>query len=390
MHFVFTAPRYHTNQHFAAKALVDAGHRVSFLVLEKGQSETYEAVHPEVLGESVASRTFRRMLSGFLGRTVDREYAFPPVLALWRRLRRLAPDIVIVRGHRAWYGRLSIWAARLNGFPIVFYTQNRLHRPIDRFRRFLHTFRARIAGAQWITPVLGDPDRYPPAVPLMRYVPFVMEPQTPPDRKTWFSDDAVNILSIGKFQRRKNHHLLLRAVAHLSTRYPLRATVIGECTTAEHRRELAELKRIRDAEDLSDRVRIRSDLPYQEVQRELSVHDVFVLASRTEPATVSQLEAMAHSLSIICSDANGTKCYVRPGENGYIVRTDDADDLERKLETVVRDRDRLMRMGARSHALVVSEHAPHKYVRTMLALVESARGRRTATAASPSRDGPAQ
>ena len=35
MHFLFTAPRYHTNQHFAVKALIDAGHEVSFLALRK-------------------------------------------------------------------------------------------------------------------------------------------------------------------------------------------------------------------------------------------------------------------------------------------------------------------------------------------------------------------
>ena len=372
MHFVFTAPRYHTNQHFAAKALVDAGHRVSFLVLERGQSETYEAVRPEVLGESLASRTLSRLASGLFGRSVDREYSFPRILVFWRRLRGLAPDVVIVRGHRTWYGRLSIWSARLNGFPVIFYTQNRLHRPIDRFRRFLHTFRARIVGAQWITPVLGDPDRYPPAVPVMRYVPFVMEPQTPPERKTWFSEDAVSVLSIGKFQRRKNHRLLLQAIARLSARYPLRATIIGECTTAEHRQELAEVERVRDREGLRDRVRIRSNLPYPEVQRALSVHDVFVLASRTEPATISQLEAMAHSLPVICSDANGTRCYVRPGENGFIVRTGDVDDLARHLETIIRNRERLVQMGARSYELVVSEHAPGKYVETMLALAGGA------------------
>ena len=376
MHFVFTAPRYHTNQHYAAKALVDAGHRVSFLVLTKGQSETYEAVSPEVLGESAVSRTLRRSLARLRGQPLDPSYAFPPVLALWRGLRRLAPDVVIVRDHTTWYGRMSIWSARLSGFPVVFYTQNRLHRPIDPFRRCLHSFRAWIARAPWITPVLGDPDRYPPAVPVMRYVPFVMEPQTPPQRKNWFAGGAVNVLSIGKFQRRKNHPLLLRALARLSARFPVRATVIGECTTTEHRQELAELKRIRDAEDLRGRVRIRSNLPYPEVQRELAMHDVFVLASRTEPATVSHLEAMAHSLPVICSDDNGTKCYVRPGENGFIVKTGDVDDLARHLEAIVRSRERLMEMGARSYELVVSEHAPRRYVETMLALVEQ-------TAAAP-------
>ena len=39
MRFVYTAPRYHTNQHFPIKALLEAGHEVSFLALAQGQSE---------------------------------------------------------------------------------------------------------------------------------------------------------------------------------------------------------------------------------------------------------------------------------------------------------------------------------------------------------------
>ena len=370
MHFLFTAPRYHTNQHFAAKALVDAGHRVSFLVVGRGHSETYGAVHPEVLGLSTASRALGRALARLSGWPFESEYAAPPAFKFWRRMRALAPDVVIIRNPTSWFGRLAVVTARLNGCIVVFYTQNRLHRPIDRLRRFIHASRVRAARARWITPVLGDPDRYPPAVGAMRYVPFVMEPQTPPERKAWFAGNAVNVLSIGKFQRRKNHHLLLRAIGSLSARHPVRATVIGECTTSEHRRELAELESMRDANGLHDRVRLESNLPYPEVQKELAVHDVFVLASRDEPAIVSHLEAMAHSLPVICSDANGTKCYVRAGENGFVVRSGDAGDLERRLEALVRDRDRLVRMGARSYELVLSEHAPRKYVDTMLALVE--------------------
>ena len=372
LHFLFTAPRYHTNQHFAAKALVDAGHDVSFLVLRRGQSETYDAMRPEVLGESAASQALERVLSGLFGRTFEGQCAFPPVSAFWRRLRVLAPDVVIVRDPTTWFGRLSVVTARLTGCTVIFYTQNRLHRPIDRFRRFIHSFRARVARARWITPVLGDPDRYPPAVGAMCYVPFVMEPQTAPDQKAWFEGNAVNVLSIGKFQRRKNHGLLLQAIDRLSARHPVRATVIGECTTAEHREELAKLRRIRDAEGLGDRVRFKTNVPYGKVQEELARHDVFVLISRDETAAISHLEAMAHSLPVICSDANGTKCYVRPGENGFIVRTGDAGDLERRLEAIVSDRDRLVQMGARSYELVVSEHAPGKYVETILGLVGGA------------------
>lgn len=233
----------------------------------------------------------------------------------------------------------------------------------------MRSLAARVANTTWITPVLGEPERHPPASSSLCYVPFVMEPQTAPDRKRWFRGDAVNVVCIGKFEPRKNHGLLLEALGRLSDRHSVRATVIGECTTAQHRDELAKLRKIRDAEGLADRVYFRTNLPYAEVQQALSRHDVFVLASRDETAAVSHLEGMAHSLPVVCSSANGTRCYVRPGENGFIVRTGDAGDLERRLEEIVSDRERLVEMGARSYQLVVSEHAPGRYVDTMLGLV---------------------
>ncbi len=78
MHFLFTAPRYHTNQHFAAKALVDAGHTVSYLVVGKGRSETYEAVDPEVLAISAVSRTLGRLLARRSHRPFELQCACPP------------------------------------------------------------------------------------------------------------------------------------------------------------------------------------------------------------------------------------------------------------------------------------------------------------------------
>ena len=84
---------------------------------------------------------------------------------------------------------------------------------------------------------------------------------------------------------------------------------------------------------------------------------------------MSHLEAMAHSLPVICSDSNGTQCYIRPGENGYIFRTDDLGDLEECMERIMRDRNRLVAMGARSNELVVSEHSPESYVEKIMFLV---------------------
>ena len=94
-----------------------------------------------------------------------------------------------------------------------------------------------------------------------------------------------------------------------------------------------------------------------------------MLPALREAASVSVLEAMAHSLPVICSDSNGTQCYIRPGENGYVFGTDDVDGLTAAMGEIVGDRERLKAMGRRSYELVVSEHAPERYVRALEGLV---------------------
>ena len=354
MHFVFTAPRYHTNQHFAAKALLDAGHEVTFLALGRGQSEVYDAVSPTVLEESSAMRALGMQL--------------PSLFAFWSLMRMTKPDVVIVRNPNSAYGLLSIATARLMRCTVVFYSQTPMHRRLSWWRRLARSLPACVAGAKWITPVLGSPDEYPSAFGALRYVPFVMEPQTTPEQKQWFRNGTINILCIGKFEERKNHHMFLRAIAAFSEDYPVRATVIGECTTMDHQREMTELQGLRKSLGLCGRVRFKTNLPYRDVQAEYQNHDLFVLPSRDEPAAVSPLEAMSHSLPVICGDSNGTKCYIRPGENGYVFRTDDLDELVECIERIISDRERVIQMGTRSYELVISEHSPSSYVKVMVSI----------------------
>ena len=205
----------------------------------------------------------------------------------------------------------------------------------------------------------------------MRYVPFVIQPQTAPEDRRWFAGERVNLLHVGKFQPRKNHRLFLEVVSRLSERYPIRATVVGDCSNDGYRREFESVMRHRSRLGLDDTVDIRTNMPFSEVQALYANHDVFVLASRDEPAAVSPLEAMSHSLPVVCSDSNGTKCYVRPGENGFVFRTDDADDLEARLERIVKDRKRLVEMGRRSYELVISEHAPSRYAKALVEIATS-------------------
>ena len=369
MRLVYTAPRYHTNQHFPVKTLLEAGHEVSFLVLRRGRSETYEALVPDVLGCSSTFEVLRRVVGRFRGVNPRDIGGIPPPLAFWREIRRLRPSAMVVRDPFSAYGLLAVLAAKLVGARLVLYAQIPKHRRWKRWKRAVLALVPRLTGGIWMTPLLGLPgQREWPRTPL-RYVPFVMPPRTAPDDRRWFAGGAVNVLAIGKYQPRKNHRLFLEAVRGLSRHHPVRATIIGECSTSEHRRELAEIERHRARLGLDDKVRLEVNLPFPEVQRRYAAHDLFVLASRDEPAAVSPLEAMAHSLPVICGDSNGTACYVRPGENGFVFRADDPDDLEACMTRIAGDRERLVEMGRRSYELVISEHAPERYVETLMAML---------------------
>ena len=384
MRIVFTAPRYHTNQHFVMKALIEAGHEVSFLALTRGQSEEYSALSPTVLGYSRAYDLMRRLL----GKLAGKDFVgippgggipaggIPPIPRFLNEIRKLRPTVMVIRDPSSTYGRLSILAAIATRARLILYSQDPisdLTRNPPKTYRLLN--RSRVSpDFAWMTPVsdpaatTGDNATLPSSNKTL-YIPFVIEPQTTPPDKRWFDGDAVNVLSIGKFQLRKNHGLFLKVVARLSKRHRIRSTIIGECSTADHRKALSDVERCGESLGIRDKLEIKTNLPFSEVQQEYRKHDVFVLASSDEPAAVSPLEAMSHSLPVVCSDSNGTMCYIRHGENGFVFRTDDADDLEKCLERILTDRKRLMRMGRRSHELVVSEHSPELYVETLVNLL---------------------
>jgi len=357
--FVFTAPRYHTNQHFSIKALLNAGHEVSFLALRRGRSEVYDALDPVVLGESWVTRVLR-----------SESLSLPPMVRFLRELWRLKPDAVVVRNPLSAYGALSFLTARLLGKTVVFYSQTPVYRKLSPRGRIIRAFPAWVAGARWITPVLGDPDSHSLALKILRYVPFAMEPQTSPEHRRWFRDNRVNILCVGKFMERKNHLLFLQAVSKLAQHHDVYATIVGECVGEDAEARLAALRSRTEELGLSDRVCFKTNLSFWEVQREYADHDLFVLPSSDEPAAVSHLEAMSHSLPVICSDTNGTRCYVRQCENGYVFRTGDVDDLQRCMESIVADRNALVEMGVRSYDLVMSDHSPADYVNNLVAIAE--------------------
>ncbi len=80
--------------------------------------------------------------------------------------------------------------------------------------------------------------------------------------------------------------------------------------------------------------------------------DIYCQPSRTEALGLSIAEAMQNGLPVVATAVGGIPELVRNGENGFLVKTSDAEALAEKLELLICDQDMRERMGARSIQLV--------------------------------------
>ena len=74
-------------------------------------------------------------------------------------------------------------------------------------------------------------------------------------------------------------------------------------------------------------------------------------------------------MPVICSDSNGTRCYIRDGVNGRTFRSGSLDDLRRVIFGL-EDRERLKQMGERSLEVAHSVHGPNTYVDRLEEIVD--------------------
>lgn len=357
---VFVAPRFHTNQVGVVKALLAQGHAVIFHSLLRGKTEDYSVLSPEIIPEAELSKMLRRLL-GDGG--INRPRAFPNPYSYYRRLKRVRPDVVVARDPSRAFSLVAAACARLLGARVVFYSQDFLRRRYSPARRAATWLLLKLFSASWYTPLLGAEEKDPP--PRGRYfVPFAVEQRerTPKD------SGRTVVLMVGKYDERKNHLLLVEALAPIMAEREVDAVIVGEAATSEQQTLRNAVARRIGELGLEDRFTLLHNIPFTDMPALYHASDLFVLPASNEPAAVSVLEAIAFGVPAICSDSCGTRFYVEEGITGSVFQSGVANDLERVLRIWLTDDDRLRRAheDCRRSAASFSEASFYRYFKEML------------------------
>lgn len=383
MRFLYVAPRYHTNQTDIMKGLVEHGHEVCFISHYAAIIEDYSYVTPIVLGYSPLYRLIDFLYVKVIHRKDPEaivykiQHGFPPLRKLGKLIRDFAPDIVILR-ERSAYSMAAYLICRKKGYPCILYNQNPLWSEPAK-RDLAHRIANRLSPKMRMTPVMGMRKPGTSVKENDYFVPFVMEPRRAPEERTYYADDTIHILCIGKYEIRKHHLLLLQAVEELLGKRiddrdqkdgRIKVMLIGEATNHFQKEYCEQVRRYVAEHHMENIVTVRTNVPRSEMEAEYLAADLYVIPSTREMASVSQLEAMSYSLPVICSDSNGTACYVEDGITGYHFKDCDQSDLQRKLGAMLSDRGRMKAMGAAGYRAVATKYNFERYYETIMEMRE--------------------
>lgn len=334
------------------KGWKENGHEVLFLSQYAGKVEDYTWVKPVVMGYAAVFRAFDYLYVHFLKRkdpfAIDMKLKFgiPPLFKVAKQIKKFKPDIAILR-ERSIYTICMNAICRHYHIPTILYNlspvwdkpkkKDLAHRIVWKLTPEYRITPTNLVGIDF-TGLVKDEKGY--------WAPFLMEPQLPPEEKTYFAGNRINVFCIGKYQERKNHQMMIEAVEELLPKYDIHLTIAGEISNSFHEEYFRKVSDYVREHGLEERVTFLKNLNRTEIAEEYRKADVYVVPSTGEPASITVIEAMAYSVPAISGTDNGTASYIDYGKTGYVFEDNDKEDLKDKLEKIICDRENLVRMGA--------------------------------------------
>lgn len=171
--------------------------------------------------------------------------------------------------------------------------------------------------------------------------PIVVIPHGVVARLGWIPKEGrsgpINIVCIGKLERKKGFEVPIKALALLSD-VDLRLTIVG---SGPRRQALLNLSR---SLGVANRVNLTGFLDDEALQNVLKNSDLGVVASLWEGFGYAALEMMASGLPVLASNRGALPEVVIPGLNGFLFELDDCAQLAGMIRHLCSERMELERL----------------------------------------------
>ncbi|MFE4948835.1 glycosyltransferase [Leifsonia sp. NPDC056665] len=137
------------------------------------------------------------------------------------------------------------------------------------------------------------------------------------------------ILFVGRITGEKQIDVLLNAIKLLPESLDAQLEIVGGGDQFKNLQSLAE------SLGIAGRVKFLGYVTDEELRQAYTRATVFAMPSIAELQSIATMEAMASALPVVAADAMALPHLVHDGENGYLFRPGDAQDLADKLENVL-------------------------------------------------------
>jgi len=358
------------------EGLIKDGNEILFLSHYAGDTEDYNYIMPVIVGYSPLSN----LLFGIIGKIKKwspeqlslkkMKSGFPRYRKLYQYIKDFRPDIAILR-ERSVYTIYATRICRRLKIPTILYNQSPLW-DLPPKNDLAHRIVRSLTPEKRMTPVSGtigdgkmiDSNSY--------FVPFVMPLMFSPEQKKYNSDGILRILTIGKYKEQKNYFMMIDAISDLMnySQGNIHLTIVGECASEVQEDYFRRLEKKISECKLNENVILYKNLNREEVFREYEKADLFIIAAIGEVAGISMLEAMAHSLPVICSDTDGSSCYVEYGVNGYIAIEKQRESLTEALIKVYENIAQIPAMGAASYDIIANKCCFNSYFDSIIEITK--------------------
>lgn len=187
-------------------------------------------------------------------------------------------------------------------------------------------------------------------------------------------EGAVNLLFVGRLERRKGIDALLEALVTVCARVPgLVATIVGddslpssEGTTYRAAFEAG------PGRQLGDRVRFAGRVEDSDLAGYYAGCDLLVVPSRYESFGLVLLEGMMMGKPVIAGDAGGMRFIVEDGGNGFRFPPGDAGALATAIERLATSAELRERFGRRSREIYEERYTAERMAQRTLAVYRTA------------------